>query len=140
MIKPNVDKLEKSKCSGKDKRNNILTILNNIEASIFDGVYLRYSDTPSEPESEESIEKRIQLRKQRPNEVTKKGKKITFELFERYFNYSNPSYMYKALNKTKNSEENKAQVNIREDRLANLIGVLKSSPTRDVKKKNQKQK
>ena len=42
--------------------------------------------------------------------------------------------MYKALKKTKNSEENKAQVKIIENRLANLIEVLKSSPTSDVKK------
>ena len=55
-------------------------------------------------------------------------------MFERYFDYSNPSYMYKALNKTKNSEENKAQVNIIENRLANFIEVLKSSPTSDAKK------
>ena len=58
-------------------------------------------------------------------------------MFKRYFDYSNPSYMYKALNK--NSEENKTQVNMIENRLANLIEVLKSSPTSDVKK-NQKQK
>ena len=73
MIKRDVDKLEKSKSRGKNKRNNILTILNNIETSVFDGVYLYYSDKPSEPESEESIEKRLQLRKQRLNE----GKKIS---------------------------------------------------------------
>ena len=64
-------------------------------------------------------------------------------MFERYFDYSNPSYIYKALNKTRkqenNSQENKAQVNIIENRLANSIEVLKSSPTSDVKK-NQKQK
>ena len=63
-------------------------------------------------------------------------------MFERYFDYSNPSYIYKALNKTRkqenNSQENKAQVNIIENRLANSIEVLKSSPTSDVKK-NQKQ-
>ena len=41
--------------------------------------------------------------------------------------------MYKALKKTKNSEENKAQVNIIENRLANLLEVLKSSSTSDVK-------
>ena len=64
-----------------------------------------------------------------------KRKKISSELFERYFGYSNPSYMYETLNKTKNSEENKAQVNIIENRLANLIEVLKSSPTSNVKKK-----
>ena len=75
MIKPDVDKLEKSKSRGKDKRNNTLTILNIIETSVFDGVYLHYSDTPSEPESKESIEKRIQLRKQRLNKITKKERK-----------------------------------------------------------------
>ena len=68
FIKPDVDKLEKSKSRGKDKKNNLLTVLNNVEASVFDGVYLHYSDTPSEPESEGSIEKRIQLRKQRRKE------------------------------------------------------------------------
>ena len=77
MIKRDVDKLEKSKSRGKDKRNNILTVLDNIETSIFDGVYFHYSDKPSEPESEESIEKRLQLRKQRLNEITKEGKKIS---------------------------------------------------------------
>ena len=77
MIKRDVDKLEKSKSRGQDKRNNILTVLDNIETSIFDGVYLHYSDKPSEPESEESIEKRLQLRKQRLNEITKEGKKIS---------------------------------------------------------------
>ena len=78
FIKPDVDKLEKSKGKGKDKRNNILTILDNIETSVFDGVYFHYSGKPSEPDpkSEESIAKRIQLRKQlrkqRLNEITKK--------------------------------------------------------------------
>ena len=78
LIKPDVDTLEKSKGRGKDKRNNILTILDNIETSVFDGVYFHYSSKPSEPEpkSEESIAKRIQLRKQlrkqRLNEITKK--------------------------------------------------------------------
>ena len=55
-------------------------------------------------------------------------------MFERYFDYPNPSYIYKALNKTENSEENKDQVYIIENRLANSIEVLKSSPTSDVKK------
>ena len=76
-IKRDFDKLEKSKGRSKDKINNILTVLNNIETSVFDGVYLHYSNKPSEPESEGSIEKRIQLRKQRLNEITKEGKKIS---------------------------------------------------------------
>ena len=106
-----------------------------MEVSVFDGVCLHYSDKLSEPESEESIAKRIQSTKQRLNEITKKEKKISLEMFERYFGYPNLSYIYKVLNKTENSEENKAQVNIIESRLPNLIEILKSSPTSNVKKK-----
>ena len=42
--------------------------------------------------------------------------------------------MNKALNETNNSEGNTAQVNIIENRLANVIEVLKTSPTSDAKK------
>ena len=55
-------------------------------------------------------------------------------MFEKHFGHSNPSYMYNALNKTENSEENKAYVNIIENKLANLIEALKSSPANDAKK------
>ena len=43
--------------------------------------------------------------------------------------------MYKALNATKNLEENRAQVNTIEHKLTNLIETIKSSPTSDAKKK-----
>ena len=104
LIKPDVDASEKSKNRGKGKRNNILTILNNTETNVFDGVYFHYSDKPSEPESEEIIATRIKLRRQRLNEITEKEKKISSELFERHFGYSNRSYMYKALNETKKNQ------------------------------------
>ena len=55
-------------------------------------------------------------------------------MFERYFGYSNPSYMYKALNQTKNLEENKTQVNTIENKLNNLVKTIKNKPTNDVKK------
>ena len=42
--------------------------------------------------------------------------------------------MYKVLNKTTSPEENKTQVNMIENRLTKLIEVLKSSPTSDAKK------
>ena len=98
LIKPDVDA---SKNRGKGKRNNILTILNNTETNDFDGVHSHYSNKPSEPESEEIIATRIKLRRQRLNEITKKEKKISSELFERHFGYSNRSFMYKALNETR---------------------------------------
>ena len=42
--------------------------------------------------------------------------------------------MYKALNETAGSEENKTQVNMIENRLANLMEVLKSNISSDAKK------
>ena len=59
---------------------------------------------------------------------------ISSKLFEKYFGYSSPSDMYKTLNQTESSEENKAQVNTIENRLTDLMETLKSSPTSDAKK------
>ena len=42
--------------------------------------------------------------------------------------------MYKALNQTKNLEENKTQVNTIENKLTNLVKTIKNKPTNDVKK------
>ena len=42
--------------------------------------------------------------------------------------------MYKALNETKNPEENRTEVNTIENSLTNFIETLKSSPTSDAKK------
>ena len=55
-------------------------------------------------------------------------------MFEKYFGYSSLSDMYKALNETKNLEENKAQVNSIENRLTNLIKKIKRIPTSNTKK------
>ena len=60
LIAPDITSLEKSRGKGKDRRNNILSVLKNLE-SVFNGVYLHYSDKPSE--SEESIEDRTKLRR-----------------------------------------------------------------------------
>ena len=54
--------------------------------------------------------------------------------FWEYFEYLSPSDMFKNLDKTIVSEENKAQVNVIKDWLAKLIREFKSSPTSDAKK------
>ena len=54
------------------------------------------------------------------------------ELFREYFEYSSPSDMYKKLNKTIGSEENKAQANAIKDKLAKLIKEFKSNPTTEI--------
>ena len=122
MITPDITALEKSKNKGKDRRNDILNVLKNLE-SVFPGVYLNYSNKPSG--SEESISERRKLRIQRSDEIAKKENMIDPELFREYFEYSSPSDMYKNLNKTIGSEENKAQVNAIKDRLAKLMGAIK---------------
>ena len=83
LIKPDVDMLKLS--IGKNRRNNILAILDNIKSSLFHNVYLHYQDKSSE--TEESIAKRTKLRRQRSDEIAKNEKKISLELFKRYFDH-----------------------------------------------------
>ena len=77
LIKPKVDKLASAKGRGKDKRDNILNILENIESSIFDGYYYHYFDNLKSKTTEKSITERTKLRRQRLDIVKKKGKKQT---------------------------------------------------------------
>ena len=124
MIKPDVDILKNATSKrGKGERNDILTILNNIELGLFEGFSYHYSDKP--PQAEESITDRTKLRRQKLNEIAKKEKEMSFDFFKKYFGYSSPSNMYKTLNETKNSEENKAQVNTIENKLTNLVTAQK---------------
>ena len=83
LIKPDVDMLKLS--IGKNRRNNILAILDNIKSSLFDNVYLHYQDKSSE--TEESIAEKTKLRRQRSDEIAKNEKKISLELFKRYFDH-----------------------------------------------------
>ena len=83
MIKPDVDIWKNATSKrGKGKRNDILTILNNIELGVFEGFSYHYSDKPSQ--SEESITDRTKLRRQRLNEIAKKEKEMSFDLFKKY--------------------------------------------------------
>ena len=63
LIKPKVDKLASAKGRGKDKRDNILNILENIESSIFDGYYYHYFDNLKSKTTEKSIAERTKLRR-----------------------------------------------------------------------------
>ena len=90
LKKPDRNMLMNAKGRGKNKRNNILSVLSNIESSIFDGVYLNYFDKQSE--SDESIAERTKLTRQRFNEIAKKEKMIDPKLFREYFEYSSPKW------------------------------------------------
>ena len=101
LVKPEVAALKKASSRGKNKRNKTLNILNNIESRFFEGLYLHYSNDNLEPETEEGMTERIKSRKQRSAEIANKEKKISLELFRKYFGYFSPSNMYMALNETK---------------------------------------
>ena len=76
---------------------------------MLEGVEMDTTDMPDleseKSAAERNITKKVKLKRQRFDEIAKKEKKISAELFERYFGYSSPSY-YKVL------------VNIIENRLA----------------------
>ena len=52
--------------------------------------------------------------------IAEKENSIKNELFENYFKYQSPSYMYESLNKTKKTERNKIQVNLIKSALTDL--------------------
>ena len=119
LIKPDSDVPKNSKSKSTHKRNNILSILSNLESD-FPVFYFHHGNV-LQPESEENIAERMKLRRQRSDEIVKKEKMINSKLFEKYFCYSRLSDMYKALNKTAGSEESKAEVNAIESSLSNLM-------------------
>ena len=70
LIKPDVNVLSNAISRDKSKRNNILNVLNNIELSVFEGLYFNYEDESSE--LEERVAKRTKLRRQISDEISKK--------------------------------------------------------------------
>ena len=118
LIRPDTAALKTSKSKSKGKRNDILNVLSNLE-SVFAGFYLHHRNVPKEIMFKKNIEERIKLRNGRSDEIVKKEKKISSELLEKYFVYLSPSDIDKALNETKSSEENKAQVKTIKNRLTN---------------------
>ena len=74
-IEPKAVKLVKAKGRGKDKRNNILNILDNIKSIIFEGRYFHYDSSKSKT-TEKSISERRKLRRQRLDMVKEKEKNI----------------------------------------------------------------
>ena len=70
--------------------------------------------------------------------MAKKEKMIDLKLFREYFEYLSPTDMYKNLNKTAGSEENKAPVDTIKDRFPYLMEEFKSNSTSDAKKNNSR--
>ena len=111
----------------KNKRVNILNVSDNIESSIFDGVYLDYSHKP-EPEKEERFADTTKLRRQRATEIVKQNHAMSLDLFRKYYGYLSPSNMYRVLNDTKDAERNTAWVDLIRCTLVSLKGVTENIP------------
>ena len=73
MIKPDVDTLKNTLSRIKNKRDNILVILDNIKSSLFEGFYFHHKYKSLE--TEESIAERTKLRRQRSDEIIKKKRR-----------------------------------------------------------------
>ena len=126
FIKPDVDLLRKATGKGKGKRNNILEVSNNLESSLFEGIYLHYKNLPKETEFERSIAEGSKFRREKIAEIEREEKNINNELFKEYFtNYQSPSNMYKKLRETEGIRN--------EDRVYLIKQVLKKMKKKTVR-------
>ena len=94
----------------------------------------------SEPKFEESIGKRIKLRKQSSNKFTEYENNINNELFKKHLKCQSPSNKYKALNETKSEERKKIQVNLNKSGLANFKKDTDNLSKDDVNKTEENNK
>ena len=86
LIIPDIDALIKLTSRGKDRKENILEILNKLESTVFDGVYIHYDKVP-ELKTEESVAERNQLRRTRLIEIAENEERISLKLIRMYFEY-----------------------------------------------------
>ena len=119
MITPDIIELKNPKSKNKNKRNNILNILEN----------LFIKDVPKETMFERNIAERIKSRKERLDEIERKEQNINNELFKVYFaDYQSPSNMYKKLIETENTEINKNKVDFIKEILSKLQKIIDYVP------------
>ena len=89
---------------------------------------------------EESVGERIELRKQRLNEIAKNEKEINLALFRKHFKYSSPVDMYKNLNKLVNTERNKTQTKSIKNALIDLDKDVGNTPKCNANKNEKNNK
>ena len=98
-------------------RNPVVTLYRNGFIKFLE--YLSTAKLEQNLKPEQSVGERTKLRRQRFDEIVKKEKKVNVELFRYYFKYSNPSNMYKELNKTE-KEKNEVKIDFIENDIADL--------------------
>ena len=125
LAKPKVNKLKNARGRGKDKRSNILNILQNIESHTFDGYYYHYFHKPKI--TEERIAERTKLRRQRLDMVKEKERNVNNELLSHYFNCTNPSNMLSKLSDAK-GEINKNRVNSINEKQTKIKNIVTNLP------------
>ena len=106
-----------------DIRNAIVSLFRNGFIKPLD--YQSAVKLKQESKPEESVGGRTKLRKQRLNEIDENEKRISLELFRKYFEYSSPVDMYKNLNESINTKRNKIQTKSIKNKLTNFIKTLK---------------
>ena len=125
LIQKDFHALKKEK-SNSAKKNNILRILENINA-IFTGTYFHYGKLPKEAEFERRIADRVKSRKQKLDIINKNKDKINNELFKEDFNYSNPDTMIRIL-KDVGDEKDKNIVESINETLNKMKKIIKNVP------------
>ena len=105
-----MDALKQVKSKGRNKRENILNILNNIESSLFEGVYYHYKNVSKKTGYERSISE---------------GKQINNKLFNYYFRYSTQSNRMNRLGDVK-GDQNKDQVYFINKQLTKIKKIVKN--------------
>ena len=79
-----------------------------------------FPEEPCEEQTEEEKGEEYILPKDKLEIIAEKENSIKNELFENYFKYQSPSYMYESLNNTKKTERNKIRVNLIKSALTDL--------------------
>ena len=93
--------------------------------SIFGGYYYHYFDQLKI--TEESIAKRVQLRRQRLNTIKEKEKNINNELLNHYFSYLNPIIMLRRL-RDASDQRNKDLVKSINQTLTKMKNIVENVP------------
>ena len=139
LIIPGTALLEKLKFKSKDKRNNILYVLKNLEP-VFAGLYFYHKVVSKETVFERSIAERKKIRIGRSDEIERKEQKINNQLFKAYLtDYQSPSNVYKKLSKVKGAV-NKFQVDSIEKVLSKLTRIIGYAPKDDAFKIEENEK
>ena len=138
LIQKDIDALKREK-SNSIKKNNILKILENINAT-FSGTYFHYRKLPKKTTAERNIAENVELRKKRLDTIKKKKENINNELLNHYFGYLNPIIMLERLRNDESDEKNKDLVESINKKLTKMKNIVKNVPKDKVSRVEENEK